>query len=309
MINIHQDGTLSRMKFSDWVEATRPKVTGTWNLHRALHDHPLDFFWLASSLSSVVEQPGQGNYAAACTFLEAFCQYRHSLGLPASVLNICPVLGVGYVAENQKAKSTMEGRGLYSLGECEFLDFVTLGLADSVPSPDDACCPAAVPSTPWRNEAQVFMGLRSRFDLSDPDNRLIWRRDRRMGFYHNVHVGDGAGAKPKSGEPGLLQGFLLRLRKQMGADDDVKVVTNDETVEFFASEIGKQTNELLLKPAAEINIGMSLAQTGLDSLVAIELRAWIKREFGVETTVLEIMGTGSLRELGRLVATKLEGKV
>ncbi len=71
------------MSWTDWMDATRPKVEGTWNLHQAFLGHSLDYFWLASSTVTVVDQPGQGNYKAACTFIESFCPYRHSLGLPA----------------------------------------------------------------------------------------------------------------------------------------------------------------------------------------------------------------------------------
>jgi len=98
------------MEWSAWQAASRPpKMDSTWNLHEACMGQSLDFFWLASSLVTVVDQPGQGNYNAANTFLEAFCQYRHSQVLPASVLNICPIDGVGFVAENPIARRNMKG--------------------------------------------------------------------------------------------------------------------------------------------------------------------------------------------------------
>lgn len=86
-----------------------------------------------------MDQPGQGHYLATGTFLEAFCQYRHSLGLPASVLNICPVEGVGFVAENPQAenpqaKNSMKTQGISSLGEREFLDFLELSHLDCKPA-------------------------------------------------------------------------------------------------------------------------------------------------------------------------------
>ena len=68
-------------------------------------------------LSTVLGQPGQGNYNAANTFMESFCQYRHSLGLPASVLNICPIEGVGFdhrivgLVEEREAFARLTGDG------------------------------------------------------------------------------------------------------------------------------------------------------------------------------------------------------
>lgn len=81
-----------------------PKVDSTWNLQRNLGD-TLEFFVMTSSLSTVLYRPRQGNCNAANTFMEAFCQYRHNSGLPASVLIVCPIEGVGYVAGNSDACS------------------------------------------------------------------------------------------------------------------------------------------------------------------------------------------------------------
>ncbi|KKA22694.1 Fatty acid synthase, partial [Rasamsonia emersonii CBS 393.64] len=80
------DAPIAKMAFSNWVAANAPKVTGTWNLHKRFKEEKsLDFFVLASSMVTIVERPGQGNYSAANTFLEAFSQYRQALSLPASV--------------------------------------------------------------------------------------------------------------------------------------------------------------------------------------------------------------------------------
>ncbi|MEO8110497.1 MAG: SDR family NAD(P)-dependent oxidoreductase [Ginsengibacter sp.] len=75
-----------------------PKVGGTWNLHRASLHLPLDFFVLYSSAVSVLGAPGQGNYAAACSFLDAMAHYRHNLGLPAISINWGPWAEIGLAA-------------------------------------------------------------------------------------------------------------------------------------------------------------------------------------------------------------------
>lgn len=78
--------------------AMAPKVDGTWNLHRASLHLPLDFFVLYSSAVSVLGSPGQGNYAAACSFLDAMAHYRRSLGLPAISINWGPWAEIGLAA-------------------------------------------------------------------------------------------------------------------------------------------------------------------------------------------------------------------
>ncbi|KAL7621887.1 hypothetical protein AAE478_007387 [Parahypoxylon ruwenzoriense] len=308
-----KDASMVDMKWSQWKDVLAPKVDGTWNLHHAFHSKDsLDFFFLASSLVTVADTLGQGNYAAANTFIEAFCRYRHSLGLPASVLNIGPVADVGFVAENAHAMHNMKAQGVYLLNEREFLDFLELSLLGGRPA-DRADAPRAVPPTPWRNTAQVVMGLRSEQDLADPNNRTIWRRDRRMGIYHNVRIVDPT----KTAESNALQEFLSRVANvtALSAGEGktaaaAQLLRDKSNLDFLACEIGRKIYDFLLKPEdEEVDTGLTLAQMGLDSLMAIELRRWFKGAFGLTLSVLEIVGSGTLAQLAELVAAKLLEKI
>ena len=66
----------------DWA----PKVYGAWNLHTATADQPLDWFCSFSSAAALVGSPGQGAYAAANSWLDAFTQWRRAQGLPATAI-------------------------------------------------------------------------------------------------------------------------------------------------------------------------------------------------------------------------------
>jgi aryl carrier-like protein len=308
-----QDTPFLDMKWSEWNGTLGPKVRGTWNLHEALADQPLDFFWMASTLVTLVNDPGQSNYSAACGFLEAFCQYRHSLGLPATVLNICPIDGVGFVAESPQVRWNMKAQGLYILGEHEFLDFVKFNLLQpGLPGQDSEANGAAGLTRPWENHNQVVMGLRSgsELHLDDPNNRTAWRRDRRTGRYHNLRL-EGAEKAAISGTDPLAL-FLDRVTGA-GVDQEalVAMLNEADNTAFLAREVGKKIYELILKPvddADAIDTQLTLAQIGLDSLMAIELRRWMRRVVGVAVSVLEIMGSGSLLQLGGVVANKLAEK-
>ena len=70
------DGLIDR----DW----RPKAYGAWNLHEATLDEPLDWFCSFSSAAALIGSPGQGAYAAANSWLDAFTHWRKSQGLPAT---------------------------------------------------------------------------------------------------------------------------------------------------------------------------------------------------------------------------------
>ncbi|GAT11601.1 polyketide synthase pks5 [Mycolicibacterium novocastrense] len=66
----------------DWA----PKVYGAWNLHTATIGQPLDWFCSFSSAAALVGSPGQGAYAAANSWLDAFTRWRRAQGLPATAI-------------------------------------------------------------------------------------------------------------------------------------------------------------------------------------------------------------------------------
>ncbi|MBZ5859380.1 type I polyketide synthase [Flavihumibacter profundi] len=93
------DGSLLNLDTVRMKNVMAPKVNGTWNLHQATVNVPLDFFVLFSSVVSVLGSPGQGNYAAASSFLDAMAYYRRNMGLPAISINWGPWAEVGLAAE------------------------------------------------------------------------------------------------------------------------------------------------------------------------------------------------------------------
>jgi acyl carrier protein len=93
------DGSILNLNEHRMKKVMAPKVDGTWNLHHATLDLPLDFFVLFSSAVSVLGSPGQANYAAASSYLDAMAHYRRHLGLPAISINWGPWAEVGLAAE------------------------------------------------------------------------------------------------------------------------------------------------------------------------------------------------------------------
>ena len=70
----------------DWPAFERvlaPKIQGAWNLHRLTRDVPLDFFVLYSSVTALGGNAGQANYIAGCAFLDSLATYRRHRGMPA----------------------------------------------------------------------------------------------------------------------------------------------------------------------------------------------------------------------------------
>jgi polyketide synthase 5 len=80
------DATLAKIT-DDLIERDwAPKVYGAWNLHTATADQPLDWFCSFSSAAALVGSPGQGAYAAANSWVDAFTLWRRAQGLPANAI-------------------------------------------------------------------------------------------------------------------------------------------------------------------------------------------------------------------------------
>ncbi|KAI0193448.1 fatty acid synthase S-acetyltransferase [Astrocystis sublimbata] len=291
MSMVLRDQNFESMSFEEWTAATSPKVQGTWNLHHAtsLADIKLDFFILFSSLSGLVGQPGQANYASANAFLDAFAACRTDLGLAASVIDIGAMEDIGFISQNPGLMNKMKATGFRGLTEQQLLDALVVAMApnqaSSKPPPPSPACSFA--------EVNAFaLGLGSTMPLHSAGNRTVWRNDRRMAVYHNGGTG-GAGGAATGQSDETLKVFLS------SAKADPSVLATAEASKLLAVEIGKKLFDLLLKPHEDLNTACSLVDLGLDSLVAIELRTWWKQVFAFDISVLEMLGMGSLEGLGQ----------
>ncbi|WP_455754090.1 type I polyketide synthase [Streptomyces goshikiensis] len=129
------DGIVSSLTPDRLSAVLRPKVDAAWNLHELTRGLDLTAFVLFSSTSGVFGGPGQGNYAAANSFLDALAQHRRAQGLPATAL----AWGLWSVAEGMAGAldaadvNRMRRAGLPPLTAAD-----GLGLFDTALSLDDA---------------------------------------------------------------------------------------------------------------------------------------------------------------------------
>ncbi|HEY2577794.1 MAG TPA: SDR family NAD(P)-dependent oxidoreductase [Streptosporangiaceae bacterium] len=106
------DRRLPNMAPADLDRVLAPKVAGAVNLHRALAGAPLDFLAVFSSAAALVDSAGQGNYAAASTFIDALALHLRRAGLPVTLFNWGYWGSVGAVAtDHYRAIFAADGVG------------------------------------------------------------------------------------------------------------------------------------------------------------------------------------------------------
>jgi acyl transferase domain-containing protein/acyl carrier protein len=87
----------------DWVA----KVYGAWHMHEATAEQPLDWFCAFSSAAALLGSPGQGAYAAANSWLDAFTHWRRAKGLPATTIAWGAWGQIGRAASLEEGRTTM----------------------------------------------------------------------------------------------------------------------------------------------------------------------------------------------------------
>ncbi|HWI95919.1 MAG TPA: beta-ketoacyl reductase, partial [Solirubrobacterales bacterium] len=78
------DATIESLSPERLDRVFAPKVDAAWHLHELTKQADLSAFVLFSSIAATLGGPGQGNYAAANSFLDALAQQRRSEGRVAS---------------------------------------------------------------------------------------------------------------------------------------------------------------------------------------------------------------------------------
>ncbi|KAL8372278.1 hypothetical protein RB595_001863 [Gaeumannomyces hyphopodioides] len=277
---ILDDVLFEKMEFPQWESVVRSKVAGGWNLHKALLGQPLDFFIALSSVAGIIGNQGQSAYAAANTFLDSLVRHRRHLGLPAATLDLAAVSDTGYLAENaERQREVLAQIGGEAISEKEILALVAAAVSGRA---DETCggqvvtglklSPAAASLPFWASDAR-FSPLRARL------------RERQAA------EGGGVGAAASTISPGAAL-------KRAGSYEDAHKIVIDALLD--------KTAGVLMLPREELDPSKGTVFYGLDSLVSIEIRNWITREFGSVLQILDLLSSGSFSSLADTVLKKTE---
>ncbi|KUI71345.1 Lovastatin diketide synthase LovF [Cytospora mali] len=281
---IFQDAILDTMTHDDFIASTRIKVDGTLGLIRAFASPDLAFFIMLSSVAGVVGSSGQGNYNAGNTVQDALAQigisdanllYRCS-GCHFTSLDIGWIEDAAVSAENEIRQSAFRRAGLRSIRPNELSRFLEYALDAAVASDADAV-------------KQAVIG----FDAQSLSNATTQNGTVRSAMFSHVC------GIPSVGGPSNVGNNAKTWAQVSGTGDEGAIV------EFLANSIKDKVARLISVDAATIDEASgSILALGLDSLVAIELRNWVMREYGAPLHSSEVMTDQTFCELAKKVSSR-----
>lgn len=265
------------MTYRDYDAVIKSKVDGVWNLHDCLLARPLDFFITISSLAGIVGNRGQAAYAATATFMDAFVQYRKALGLPCSTIDLAPVVGIGYLAENlDKQKIVKNAFGGAAVDENEIRGLFATAVSNEL---ETAC------------NGQCITGM----DVTEANIDAFWMNDPKCAILKQNFM--AAAGKTNNGySPSRASQSLADAIKEQKDLEGVKKVAVEGLI--------RKVSAMLMRPEGDIRTTTSLLDYGVDSLVAIEFRSWITRELGATLQILEILAADSMMNLVDIIVKR-----
>lgn len=263
------DGLLLRLDREQFQRVMAPKVLGAWNLHTQTLDAPLDFFVLFSSANAIYGNPGQGNYAAANTFLDALAHHRRALGLPALAIGWGALAEVGYIARNDEVQRRLEHHGLQGLTPDQVLEILDRSLRQK-----------------WVHVGAIRMDWQQW-------STFFSTQARSPRFAHLVNEAAGQGAK------NATQTAETSLR------DTLIAATPAEHRQLLVSYLCEQVARVAGIAADQVDTERSFPHIGLDSLMSVELSNRLKVGLDVDVPVMRLLGDLTIAGLATLINEQL----
>jgi mycoketide-CoA synthase len=254
--------------------ALRAKVDAAWNLHELTRELDVSAFVMFSSMAGLVGSSGQGNYAAANSFLDGLAAHRRAHGLPA--------ISLGWGLWDQASAMTggLDAADLARLGRDGILALSpdeAMELFDTAMIVDEPLmAPARIDLTALRAHAIAVPPM-----FTDLLNAPTRRR-----------VDDSlAAAKSKSALAHRLHGL---------PEPEQHAVLLDLVRSHIATVLGTTAPE-------EIDPNKAFQELGFDSLTAVEMRNRLKTATGLALSPTLIFDYPTPNGLAGYIRTELAG--
>ncbi|KAL7915129.1 putative polyketide synthase [Trichoderma velutinum] len=274
----------SSMTFEQWNLTMRSKVQTSWNLHRFL-PKDLDFFIMLSSIAGVIGQMASANYSGGCTYQDALVRYRLAHGQTALSLDIGWMRNVGIVAENsayQRQRQSLED--MKQIEDTELLAALTMYCDPDSP----------LSQTVAQAKGQVLLGLNTPADLLIKGRSPPQLMDRPL-FAPFSFIADSGAAATNGGNNNGEAAAGVRFRQTSDSGE-----RSDIVLRALAARLARAMSI----SSDDVEPNKTLSHYGVDSLMSVDLRNWLGREFGATLSVFEIMGGSSIAKIVDLVVER-----
>ncbi|KAK7917408.1 hypothetical protein PG985_011016 [Apiospora marii] len=278
-----RDAMLVNATYDDWVGITRPRIQGAWNIHHVFPD--LDFFVALASLDGVMGNVGQTIYSGTSTFLEAFVEHRLRLGQPAASITL-PVITETGIAATSKLSETIHNQLALTFDVPQVHTMVKAAIVGGrVPSASGL----------FGSNGRSFSFFQ---DAVAPETEpLDWERYWSCAAVRRPVIEEAAGGGGGGGQA-----------SSAGSGAGAKGGLQDGSPASAIERLGDKISAVTMIDRHEITPERGLAEYGLDSLVAVDLRNWIRRSFGVDLPLNIIVEATNLRSLTEDVVSRVKAQ-
>ncbi|QKX53164.1 uncharacterized protein TRUGW13939_00240 [Talaromyces rugulosus] len=277
------DSLFSNMSIGTMESNFKPKVQGSILLNELYRDpKQLDFFILVGSLTGPIGNPGQTAYGAAATFMASLVrQRRERFNLPGSVIHPGAIIGLGYLENVTRGfiKSLTDRMGPTHLSERDFHELFAEGILAGRPGSG--------------RDPEVIAGSRQINPRDYPD-ALCYAVPK---IWPIINYS----AQFSVPEERFSAHNTLSIKGQLE-----KTTSNEEILEIISTGlIAKLRTKLgLSQDQGNLSQKTQLAELGVDSLIALDLRSWFSKEIGVDVSILEILSGVSIGDLTHSAASR-----
>ncbi|KAJ4382535.1 hypothetical protein N0V85_008540 [Neurospora sp. IMI 360204] len=302
----YRDLTFDKLSAERWNEGLSAKVAGTKNLHEATLSMPLDFFVMTTSALSVYSFATQSAYTAANNFQDAFARYRRQLGLPASTVSFSLIKDMTDVGSNAITVDMFERNKALTLDESQFLALLEAAFLNNRTVTEETSRgqwsgqdddPLSVANLHTYLDPRA-MAARRREEMASEGSSSSstvpprWYSDGRVYLMMRAFVDaqrHSGRSSQDSVEEGSSKNTIAHFRAELEAAVREGSGGRGRTVALVQDAITKVVAEMLFVDVESIDPAKSVAELGVDSLIAAELRNWFMQALGTNISMLDLL--------------------
>jgi acyl carrier protein len=266
------------MTLRDFSIPLAAKLNGTLNLHKAFSSPDLEFFIMLSSAANIVGTRGQANYNAGNAVQDGLAQLQSLTTDRTHYLSFSPSMVEGTSAvQNIEIRKALQRSGLDLLKERD-IDVIF----------DYMLSPTA--------RKDRIAHLTAGFDASSIAQATTANGTINSPFFTHVQVNELSSQ--------TISTPSVDSQQKKPSAFDISISSPEDALAYTTAALSKKLSALAYLDAETMDLEKPISDFGLDSLIAIELRNWIKREFKASLQSLEILNELGVKVLAQKILSR-----